>query len=209
MEYICGKHSDQIDCQTLLVRRQAYAQLWLDIGTGDGRFVEQVAKTHSDTLIVGLDACRENLVRVSKRALPNTLFVIANAEKLPLELTGLADLITINFPWGSLLEGLLVANSSVISNLQMVARPMACVEIRLNESALLAAGWTLEDGCAQLKRVLQSNGFEVGLAHQPTKAILQSFPSTWAKRLGSGASSSALFLTAIYKLEDVVQGISA
>jgi 16S rRNA (adenine(1408)-N(1))-methyltransferase len=209
MEYICGKQSGQIDYQTLLVHHQAYAQLWLDIGTGDGRFVEQVAKTHSDTLVVGLDACRENLVRVSKRALPNTLFVIANAEKLPLELAGLADLLTINFPWGSLLEGLLVANSSVISNLQLVARPEARVEIRLNESALLAAGWTFEGGCTQLRRVLQSNGFEVDLDYQLTKATLQSFPSTWAKRLGSGDCGSALFLTAIYKLKEVVQGLSA
>ena len=39
--------------------------------------------------------------------LPNALFVVAAAERVPAELHGLADELTILFPWGSLLRGAL------------------------------------------------------------------------------------------------------
>jgi 16S rRNA (adenine(1408)-N(1))-methyltransferase len=86
--------------------------------------------------VIGIDTCRENLHQVSRKALPNALYVIANAEALPVELSGLASHIAVNFPWGSLLTGLFTDGSKVIANLRKIARPGASLEIVLNSSAL-------------------------------------------------------------------------
>ena len=44
---------------------------------------------------------------VSHGGVPNALFVVAAAERPPTELLSIADELTINFPWGSLLRGAL------------------------------------------------------------------------------------------------------
>ena len=60
-------------------------------------------------------ACRENLREHSQAKLPNMLFVIASAQDLPRELNGLISHITINFPWGSLLESLLTGDPMLMT----------------------------------------------------------------------------------------------
>jgi tRNA G46 methylase TrmB len=104
MEIIRGKHASFIDAAALADRLAGFDAVHIDIGTGDGRFVRRVAQTDPDCFVIGIDACRENLRGVSRRAPQNTLFVIANAQALPPELHGLAAQVTINFPWGSLLR---------------------------------------------------------------------------------------------------------
>jgi hypothetical protein len=93
---------------------------------------------------IGVDACRENLRTNSRSKLPNALFVIASAQALPQELNGLASHVTINFPWGSLLESLLGSEGSLASQFQYITRPFAGLDIHLNAEALVTAGWTLE-----------------------------------------------------------------
>ncbi len=196
MEYIRGRQTHLLERAALTTRLQNYAEVWLDLGTGDGRYIEQLAKKTQDLFLIGVDACRENLYQVSKRTPANTLFLIANAEKLPCELNNLVHRIIINFPWGSLLQGLFQAQSLLIANLRMVAREGAILEIRLNEGALRQVGLTLENGCEQLVVALASSGFAPGLVQELETAALRTYPSSWARRLGSGGIEQALFLTA-------------
>src|SRR6185369_16854166 len=94
----------------------------LDLGTGDGKFAFHYARTFPRHFIIGVDACRENLREHSNAKLPNALFVIANAQRLPYELNGLVSHITINFPWGSLLESLLSGDSNLMRGLEAISR---------------------------------------------------------------------------------------
>ena len=103
--------------------------------------------------MIGIDTCRENLHQVSRKALPNALYLIANAEALPAGLSGLATHITVNFPWGSLLTGLLDFRLRVIGNLRMIARPGATLAIVLNSSALQKEGLSLEQGGAMVQQI--------------------------------------------------------
>ena len=194
MEIIQGKHALQIDASALAGRMAACRHSLIDIGTGDGRFVRHIAATHADTLAIGVDACRENLRDVSRRAPHNTLFVIANAQALPRELYGLADHITINFPWGSLLAGLLNADAALLDGLASVARPGAVLEVRLNAGALAEAGRSLEDGGHSVRRALCAAGFEVRAPHTLNAQDLRACPTTWAKRLAFGRDPRALYL---------------
>jgi predicted RNA methylase len=104
METIRGTTSLGMTAAELQQQVAGYKQISLDLGTGDGRFVHHMAEKHPEWFFIGVDACRENLYVNSRRKRANVLFIIANAQALPVELNGLVSHITINFPWGSLLH---------------------------------------------------------------------------------------------------------
>jgi 16S rRNA (adenine(1408)-N(1))-methyltransferase len=64
----------------------------------------------------------------------NALFVWASVEDLPSELHGLANEITINYPWGSLLRALVVPDHSVLKGIRDLAHPGASLTILINLS---------------------------------------------------------------------------
>src|SRR6185369_1989880 len=111
METIRGRSSQTLDLNGSMDRLTNYRRVLLDLGTGDGRYVRQLAGEHPDWFMIGVDSCRENLHEYSRAKLPNMLFVIASAQDLPCELSGLISNIMVNFPWGSLLESLLAGDT--------------------------------------------------------------------------------------------------
>jgi 16S rRNA (adenine(1408)-N(1))-methyltransferase len=126
------------------------------------------------------------------------LFVIANASALPSALAGLAAQITINFPWGSLLRGLVEGEPALLTGLHALARPGAVLETRLNGGALREAGWTLAEGGVLVQRALRAHGFQVGPGLRLDATALRACPTTWAKRLAYGRDPQALYLRASY-----------
>ena len=172
-----------------------YEHILLDLGTGDGRFVYYMAKQHPERFFIGVDACRENLHLSSRKKRPNALFVIANAQALPVELNGLVSHVTINFPWASLLEGLLTENDPLVYRLKSITRPCARMDIHLNGEALAAAGWTLESAAEQIQRILNAEGWTTKPASCMDMHVLRSFPTTWAKRLAFGRDPRAVRLS--------------
>lgn len=195
MESIRGKQALFIDAAALAERLDGYQQILIDIGTGDGRFVRHAAETRADTFALGIDACRENLRRTSRLAPGNALFVIANARVLPCELHGLATHMTINFPWGSLLEGLLDGDTGLLAGLAALARPGTRIDLRLNGGALSEAGWSLAAGAAQVQQVLLEAEFEIQKATVMNADDLRQLPTTWARRLAFGRDPRAIALS--------------
>ena len=199
MEIIRGKHAPHIDASTLAQLLAGYDYVHIDIGTGDGRFVRHVAQICPKHFVIGVDACRENLRAISRRSPPNALYVIANAQSLPCELHGLASHITINFPWGSLLEGLLTDESALVAGLAAIARLNAKIEIRLNGGALAEASWSLEEGGERVRPVLRTVGFNVRAPIVLDAHDLRACPTTWAKRLAFRRDPRALYLRGVKK----------
>ena len=195
METIRGRRSHDIGLIELSERLSDYENITLDLGTGDGRFVRCMAEKQKDTFFIGVDACRENLRANSRRKLPNALFVIANAQALPLELNGLASHLSINFPWGSLLESLLNNDACVLNRLAAIACSSAQLEILLNGEALKTAGWTLDAGAAQIERVFNEAGWKIESRSCMDAQTLRSIPTTWAKRLAFGRDPRAIRLS--------------
>jgi 16S rRNA (adenine(1408)-N(1))-methyltransferase len=196
METIRGKMSLEISAAEFTNRIEKYPKIHLDLGTGDGRFVRCLAQQYPGEFFLGLDACRENLRENSLAWLPNSLYVIASAQSLPQELTGLIDGITINFPWGSLLESLLTSDPALLAGLDKISRPGANLQIRLNGGALAEAGWSLEAGTQQVQQVLSTAGFRVKQPAQMNARDLRACPTTWAKRLAVGRDPRAFALEA-------------
>src|SRR5262249_37991351 len=161
MESIQGKQAFRMDAPALHGRLAGYQEVLLDIGTGDGRFVRQMALAFPARFAIGVDACRENLRAHSRCASANTLYLIAEARGLPHALDRLATHITVNFPWGSLLGGLVTSEPVLLERLAAVARPGALLEVRLNGGAPTEAGWSLEDGGERVRQALRAAGFGV------------------------------------------------
>jgi 16S rRNA (adenine(1408)-N(1))-methyltransferase len=157
------------------------------------------AQSCPDTLVIGIDANAAGMAEVSRRAakparkggLPNALFVVAAAEALPAELDRCADALTVHFPWGSLLHGLLAADPAILRNLARVTRPGAEIsallsvtprdnlgEIEtLDERALCALAGPYAACCLEMLDARSATPDDLARSH-----------STWAKRLGAGSS---------------------
>lgn len=196
METIRGKSSMQFDGDMLKQQLACYRRMALDLGTGDGRFVCQLAKQHPDWYAIGVDACRANLREHSRTGPPNTLFVIAAAEDLPPELHGQASYLTVNFPWGSLLRALLEGDQHVMAGLASLSGPYASLEVRVNGEALAEAGWTLDAGTSRICESLFRSGWQVTGPRLLGVTALQAFPSTWARRLAHGRDPRAMLINA-------------
>lgn len=191
METIRGKTSLNMDSTELHARLSNYHRILLDLGTGDGKFAFCHAGHFPDHFVIGVDACRENLHEYSRATLPNLLYVIANAQSLPPELHGRVSRLTINFPWGSLLQSLLDGDAHLMRGLESVLGADARLEVRVNGGALAEAGWQLESGVEQIRANLQSAGWSFAKPTPLSSDRLRKFPSTWAKRLAFGRNPRA------------------
>jgi 16S rRNA (adenine(1408)-N(1))-methyltransferase len=91
-----------------------YEDVVIDVGTGDGRFVLRTARERPRSLVIGIDPVHDAMADVARRAaakparggVANALFLVASAEALPPALSSQASLVTVNYPWGSLLRAL-------------------------------------------------------------------------------------------------------
>jgi len=195
MERIWGKTSLSLTTFELHTQLAPYAHCLIDIGTGDGRFVQYIARQQPEWFCIGIDACRENLAKTSRKGSENALFLIASAQALPTALEKRAQRITINFPWGSLLEGLLAGDPVLLDGLIRLAQNETNLEIRLNGGALTEAGWSLEAGAWQVYQNLGRTGWEIKVPIHLGDQDLRIFPSTWAKRLAFGRDPRAMLIT--------------
>jgi hypothetical protein len=199
METIRGKASLDLNFTELNERLAGYHRIILDLGTGDGRYVHCLAERNPNWFIIGVDSCRENLHEYSRAKLSNMLFVIASAQNLPRELNGLISHVTINFPWGSLLESLLIGDTHLMRGLKSISSSIASVDVRLNGGALAEAGWTLEAGAEKIHNNMLHAGLQVNAPVIMNASALRNFPSTWAKRLAFGRDPRAVKLSSCFK----------
>jgi len=195
METIRGRTSLELDLNGLEERLAGYHRITLDLGTGDGRYVRTLADKHPDWFMIGVDSCRENLREYSRTKLQNMLFVIASAQDLPTELDGLISHITINFPWGSLLESLLMDDSNLLRRLEFISRSATSIDLHLNGGAMAEAGTDLETGAEQVYNNLIRSRWQIERPAIMNANALRSFPTTWAKRLAFGRDPRAISMS--------------
>jgi trans-aconitate methyltransferase len=199
MESIRGKQPLSINALTLAARMHRYPYRLIDLGTGDGQFVCHVAKRWPGYFAVGVDACRENLHAISRTAPTNACFVIANVLNLPSDLFHQATHITINFPWGSLLNSLLTGDPVLTKNLGLLTQPGGEIALRLNESALHIAGSTIDEGAELARWVLRNAGFEWKTTRVLGAHELRRVPTSWAKRVAFGGEPRAVAIEGVFR----------
>lgn len=166
----------------------------IDAGTGDGRAVLAAAAREPGALVLGFDANAASMAEVSRRAarparkggLPNAGFVVAAAEAPPAELAGVAGLVTVHFPWGSLLRGVVGRDGAVAAGLSTLVAPGGALQLLvapIERDGLDGVPSSSEDLIAGAAGAFGPHGFDVERAEQPTRAEIRATGSTWARRL--------------------------
>jgi 16S rRNA (adenine(1408)-N(1))-methyltransferase len=213
MKVMHGKDIINIDSATLRERIAGYAGVVLDIGTGDGKYVYQCARAQPQQFYIGLDASPANLgehaVKTRKKpargGMPNVLYVIANAEQMPPELSGIASQLHIHFPWGNLLRGIVLGDEALLASIARAAVPAATLDILVNytifcEPIPQEVQDLPEMTAVYVDTVLRPAFARAGitiinqqrLANEAMKAI----PTTWSRRLAYGKPAETLLIQA-------------
>lgn len=123
-----------------------------------------------------------------KGGLPNAAFVVAAAEAVPEELCGAAQLVTVHFPWGSLLRGCVGGDARVAAGIARLVAPEGLLELLLAPSPRDGLdGVPVEPGelAAAVRETFAAFGLELEIARAATDGEVRASGSTWARRLRS------------------------
>ncbi|CAN5782083.1 hypothetical protein BH24CHL6_BH24CHL6_04110 [soil metagenome] len=153
------------------------------------------ARREPHSLVIGMDAAvaalRESSARAAraerKGGLPNALFLGASADELPGPLAGSVELLTVALPWGSLLRGLVRADTDLLSKLTHTLVPGGEAELLLSVLPVdRGTGLPLrdEDCVAGLTTAYASAGLNLIGARGAAVADVERLESSWARRLG-------------------------
>jgi len=211
MKIVRGKNINVMERDQIITLAREYVHCLVDIGTGDGRFLHRWAQEHHDTLCIGIDPVAASMRRTSSRCqrkparggTSNVLFVQGSVQRLPLELAELADTITINYPWGSLLQALVLPDQQVLFGIRRLARPGAYLVMLINISVFEDAAYRQRLQLPELtpQRVatdLQSCYAAAGIAINDARVVDRDTPfrTSWGQRLHLGSHRRALVIEA-------------
>jgi 16S rRNA (adenine(1408)-N(1))-methyltransferase len=171
----------------------------IDLGAGDGRYAYESARNDPSRLYIGVDPDADGLSEYAYRAarkparggVENARFVVASVEQLPAELEGIAALVRVNFPWGSLLRALLQADGGALGALSKLA-PAGRFEIVFSYDPLHDTGAFAGEPLPPLDETyiaetLASAYLAAGLSIKEQRRLTQdealAIPSTWGRRL--------------------------
>lgn len=213
LEIIKGKKSEDMSVSALRELAENYQHTHIDLGTGDGLFAWRMAKEKPETFVVGMDAARESLREGSSRAIkkparggaPNALFICMNVLEMPEELTAIADSISINYPWGSLLQAVSEPNEKVMQQFIALGKEKCHFDFYINmqvfEDETRRENLNLPEMTSEALMTHLMNGYsKLGLTilsreYIPAGASVD-VASTWAAKLTRRSKRSTLYIEA-------------
>ncbi len=169
-----------------------FNELHVDLGTGDARYALRLARQRADLGVVGVDTCLDHVRGHARRWPANLALVQCDAAALPDALDGRVNRISVNFPYGRLLTGLLDGDEALRARLGAVLAMGGGIEVRINASALAGTGHSLATAEEALSDVCRCLGCDSVRCRRLDAAELRRFPSTWAKRIGFGREAVAI-----------------
>ena len=115
----------------------------VDIGTGDAKFVYRLAKKNPQGLFIGIDSNVEGMCEVSAKANKkiskgglehnNLLLIASNVQEIPEDFINLANQVTINYPWGSLLKIVTDPDVQNLKKIFRIGKNSANIKLALNK----------------------------------------------------------------------------
>ena len=136
------------------------------------------------------EASRRAEARPSRGGHPNIVFVATGVEHVPLALDGLADRVTVRFPWGSLLRGALGLDGPVAAAIARLVAPDGRLEIVLSivdrDGAAVGRGAFGTQDVERMATVYAELGLDLTEARRLTPDEVRATGSTWARRLRTG-----------------------
>lgn len=208
---VLGRKSAPFDPVVVEEKRATTAHTLVDVGTGQGMFILDTAREQSDWLCIGIDAAADNMVKAARTAsaslkkggLPNVLFVRGAAEKLPGPFEGIADTLTVQYPWGSLMGIVSAPSDEGMRALRAVCKDGARLSVLLNYSVFedreylerLGFGDIVDPADSEdLIPAYRAAGFEVS-----QREVFHGDPpvrTAWGRHLVRGSARSTLMIEA-------------
>jgi ubiquinone/menaquinone biosynthesis C-methylase UbiE len=177
----------------------------VDVGAGDGGYVLHRARTEPTTFAIAIDASPDALAsgawRAKRAALANAAFLVEGVERLPEQLAYLADEVTVHFPWGSLLGGLVGGSSAILRPIARMLKPGGELRILLSAIDRDGVGEVTPAVLVAQSRAYLEHGLRLTEAEWATTAAVAASRSAWAKRLAVGCTRRAV--SARYRREAI------
>jgi 16S rRNA (adenine(1408)-N(1))-methyltransferase len=172
----------------------------VDVGAGDGRWAYESARHEPDCVYIAIDpdatGLAEYAYRASRKAarggIDNAAFVVAPVEALSPELNSIADVVRVNFPWGSLLRGLLLPDAVILHALAALGKPDSEFEAVMSYDPSHDPGAFSGETLPALDEeyidsTLVPAYAEAGIAIEARRLLAREealkLPSTWGRRL--------------------------
>lgn len=121
------------------------------------------------------------------------MFVQSALETLPAEFDSIADEITANFPWGSLLRAVVLPEVGPLAKLAAIAKPGARIEMHINIHPFRDAAYAARLGLSEALLIANHEAFvlaymRAGLAVTDIADVSDHPRATrWGKQLGHGS----------------------
>jgi 16S rRNA (adenine(1408)-N(1))-methyltransferase len=159
------------------------------------------------------EASRRAARSPAKGGLPNARFVVAAAEVPPRDLVRRVDRLTIHFPWGSLLRGVLARDEAVASGiaaLLMTDGELAALLAPAGRDVLRdlpTVTTLLEPLCTDdLRRRWAGHGLQLVEARAAAVDEVDEARSTWARRLRAGRDPERPVARLLFRPADGASG---
>jgi 16S rRNA (adenine(1408)-N(1))-methyltransferase len=166
------------------------------VGAGDGGYVLHRASTEPDTFAIAIDASPDALTKGAWRAkrarVANAAFLVEGLERVPTELRCLADEVTVHFPWGSLLHGLVNGSSSIVGPIAGLMKAGAELRVLMSAVERDGVGEVSPSLVASRCATYIEHGLHLVGAEWASDAIVAESRSAWAKRLAVGRARQAV-----------------
>jgi 16S rRNA (adenine(1408)-N(1))-methyltransferase len=196
------------------VELDRYREVWVDLGTGDGKWVLRAARARPDALVVGVDVLAEQFAESASRAArkparggaANARFIAADATRPIPDLHARASLVTVNYPWGSLLRAVAGPEPEALRAIVALLRPGGRLVTLLNLSAADDTSYADRldlpplDG-EHIERALVPGWRDTGLEAMEWRALAPGedppHRTTWGQRLVRGSGRETLLVSAV------------
>lgn len=226
---VIGRRVTEIEPGRVLELAAGHERTVVDLGTGDGRAVIVEATADPAALVIGIDADARTMGEVSRRAAASpakgghrkAVFIASGVELLPDMLDGLADRVTVRFPWGSLLRGAIGVEPAVSERIARLVAPEGTLELALSivehdrlaardageasaagadpaapaetsDAAFARLGRPFDDtDIERIRRVFGSLGLQLVDVEPMTREAVAAYGSSWARRLRVGRDRPA------------------
>jgi hypothetical protein len=177
--------------ETIPTWSATYARCHIDLDTGDGHYARDLARQFPALAVIGLDTCLDHLKGSARRQPSNVRYITADALTFADGLLPAAQSISINFPYGSLLTGLIDGSPDLLLRLDCSLASEGETVIRVNASAIEAMGGDIISARRSIEGALGTLPGMQMTTRNLSQDDLRQFPCSWAKRLGYGRATQA------------------
>jgi len=181
-----------------------FEKVFLDIGTGDGRYVYKSALSNPNYLYIGIDPAsnlKEYQREINRNRLQNAILINSSIENFNPEVTHFFDKITILLPWGNLLKYTATADQNFFEKITKLLKNNGEIqiifgfneELEEKETKRLNLVELTEKELSYLKQLYENlNNLELVSFNEISYKDLEDFETTWAKKLSFGKNRQYL-----------------